>query len=164
MLSGRPCVGKASAVVIADDIVFVTLGCRPAGPRRSAIWKMPGQQKGVTRIGARGNIALQAQCAGSALFFGFRSKLPVRSEIVPKERRTGPPFGRWPAAKITHSAITCIQHRERERSVQRVSLLQFRIAHVQALKTCTLHTKFVDAPIASNRTIDRESYRNLRRA
>ena len=78
MLSGRPCVGEARAVVIADDVVLVTFGRRPAGPGRRAVRKVPGEQKCVARFGARSNVAPQAQRTGNALLFGFRSKLAIR--------------------------------------------------------------------------------------
>ena len=47
MLRGAPGICILGAVVVPDHIVFMAFGCIPAGPGRSAIRKVPGEQKRV---------------------------------------------------------------------------------------------------------------------
>src|SRR5450432_2601274 len=105
MLRGRPRIGEARAVIVADVVVLVTFWRSPAGPRRRAVRKVPREKKSVDRFSTGRDLALQAQRAGGGSLFCFWTEPAVFSEIVPEKRRAGPPLRRGPTAQITHAPI-----------------------------------------------------------
>ena len=115
-----PCVGESDAVVVPEVVVLVTLRRGPARPRGGTIGKMPREHERVARVGARRYLALQAQRPGLRSRVGLRPELAVFQEVVPEEIRTRPPFRSGPSAQIADASVIGLQHRDDERSVQRV--------------------------------------------
>ena len=100
VFGGAPGVGEARGVVIADEGIFLALGCGPAAAARRAIGKMPGEQEREIGMRAGRDGAVEAERADGAAGLGFGTEFAIGGEIVPEEHRRVPPAVALPAAQV----------------------------------------------------------------
>src|SRR5207248_8904165 len=96
--SRLPSITEPLGIEVADDRVLVGVrrdtGGRvvripPSTPGGSSVWKMPGQDQRVLRLGPGGDVALQANRADRIALRRLRPKLAVVGKIVPEQQRAG---------------------------------------------------------------------------
>ena len=135
---------EALGVVVADDGVLVRFGATLLAvlfafpqPHQAGVrfGKVPGQHERVLRLGAGGDLALQADGADGVALGRLGAELAVVGKVVPEQQRAGPPLGPRPAAQVGHLALPRRRERtERQRTGQRSVLGHLRIGHEQAVR------------------------------
>ena len=132
VFGGRPGVGKARGVVVAEEDIFVAGRGAPSAAAWGAIGKMPGEQEGVIGVRSGGDGSADGEGSYRAGILRLGPEFAIGGEIVPEEHGRIPPRAALPSAQVRQVRACGIEGGEHEASLERVVGGELGITHEEA--------------------------------